>query len=262
MFSDDMHNQVWRQLEKAAKKDDFALFTQHLEDAMPAFCATIDDLRLLFYIGARMSKKHFMHALRYFEDWPSNPPDRFEYRTQAFLYAIDHSIPPRDIDKRNYMRKEFCRVMRIANPHSQGASMLKEFQAFIARGNVIDMAVGIIIGAAFTTIVASLVADIINPVIGLLIGGIDFSNLYLNLTATEYATLEEAKKAGAAVITYGVFINAVVKFLIVAFVVFLLVKNVNRLKDNLIKKEAEAPAAAPTPEDILLLREIRDALKK
>ena len=138
--------------------------------------------------------------------------------------------------------------------------MLKEFQAFIARGNVIDMAVGIIIGAAFTTIVASLVADIINPIIGLLIGGIDFSNLYLNLTSTDYATLDEAKKAGAAVIAYGLFINAVIKFLIVAFVVFLLVKNVNRLKESLIKKEAEAAPA--TPEDIQLLREIRDALKK
>lgn len=138
--------------------------------------------------------------------------------------------------------------------------MLNEFKAFIAKGNVLDMAVGIIIGAAFTAIVSSLVADIINPVIGMIIGGIDFSNYYFDLSMKGYATLDEAKKAGAPLIMYGLFINAVIKFLIVAFVVFILVKNVNKLKDKIVKAEAATPAA--TPEDIVLLREIRDALKK
>ncbi|MBA4274360.1 MAG: large conductance mechanosensitive channel protein MscL [Alphaproteobacteria bacterium] len=138
--------------------------------------------------------------------------------------------------------------------------MLNEFKNFIARGNVIDMAVGIIIGAAFTTIVTSLVSDVINPVIGMLIGGIDFSNYYFDLSMGGYESLEAAKKAGAPLIMYGLFINAVVKFLIVAFVVFMLVRSVNKLKDKMAKQEAAAPAAPA--EDILLLREIRDSLKK
>jgi large conductance mechanosensitive channel len=136
--------------------------------------------------------------------------------------------------------------------------MFKEFKTFIARGNVIDMAVGIVVGAAFTAIVTSMVSDIINPVIGMLLGGLDFSNYYFDLSFGGYESLEAAKKAGAPLIMYGLFINAVIKFLIVAFVVFMLVKQVNRLKDAVIKKEAETPAA--TPEDIQLLREIRDAL--
>jgi large conductance mechanosensitive channel len=139
--------------------------------------------------------------------------------------------------------------------------MLNEFKAFIAKGNVLDMAVGIIIGAAFTAIVGSLVSDIINPVIGMIIGGIDFSNYYLDLSMGGYESLEAAKKAGAPLIMYGLFINAIIKFLIVAFVVFILVKNVNKLKDKMVKAEAEAPPAAPA-EDIVLLREIRDALAK
>ena len=134
--------------------------------------------------------------------------------------------------------------------------MLNEFKAFIARGNVVDMAVGIIIGAAFTAIVTSLVGDIINPVIGMIIGGIDFSNYYLDLSMGDYASMAAAEKAGAPLVKYGLFLNAVVKFLIVAFVVFLLVKQVNRLKTQ----AEEAPAA--TPEDVALLREIRDLLKK
>lgn len=141
--------------------------------------------------------------------------------------------------------------------------MLNEFKAFIAKGNVLDMAVGIIIGAAFTAIVGSLVSDIINPVIGMIIGGIDFSNYYFDLSFGNFETLEAARKAGAPLIMYGLFINAIIKFLIVAFVVFILVKNVNRLKDKMLKAEAATPAApAATPEDIVLLREIRDALKK
>jgi large conductance mechanosensitive channel len=138
--------------------------------------------------------------------------------------------------------------------------MLNEFKAFIAKGNVMDMAVGIIIGAAFTAIVTSLVSDILNPFIGLFLGGIDFSNNYISLSTTHYDTLEEAKKAGAPLVMWGLFVNAIIKFLIVAFVVFILVKNVNKMKDKLMKAEAAAPAAPP--EDVLLLREIRDALKK
>ncbi len=133
--------------------------------------------------------------------------------------------------------------------------MFNEFKTFIARGNVIDMAVGIVVGAAFTAIVSSLVSDIINPLIGMLIGGIDFSNYYVDLSLGNYASIDAAKAAGAPLIMYGLFINAVIKFLIVAFVVFLLVKQINRLK-------AAPPAiASAPPEDIQLLREIRDALK-
>ena len=138
--------------------------------------------------------------------------------------------------------------------------MLNEFKAFIAKGNVLDMAVGIIIGAAFTAIVSSLVADIINPIIGMFIGGIDFSNYYFDLSMHGYDSLEAAKKAGAPLIMYGLFINAIIKFLIVAFVVFILVKNVNKLKSKIIASEAAAPAAPA--EEVLLLREIRDSLKK
>lgn len=107
--------------------------------------------------------------------------------------------------------------------------MWKEFKAFIARGNVFDLAVGIIIGAAFGKVVSSLVSDIIMPPIGILLGKVDFSNLYINLSGTEYASLAAAKEAGAATINYGAFISTVIDFLIVSFVIFLLVKQVNRL---------------------------------
>jgi large conductance mechanosensitive channel len=134
--------------------------------------------------------------------------------------------------------------------------MLQEFKKFIARGNVLDLAVGIIMGAAFTTIVNSMVNDIIMPPIGMILGNVDFSNLYINLTGQEFASLAEAKKAGAATINYGVFLNAVISFLIVSFVVFMLIKQVNRL----IKKQEDAPAAPNKSE--VLLEEIRDLLKK
>ncbi len=134
--------------------------------------------------------------------------------------------------------------------------MINEFKNFIARGNVFDMAVGIIIGASFTTIVNSLVGDLIMPIIGVITSGVDFSDLFIALDGNDYATVAAAKTAGAAVISYGVFINAVINFLIVAFVIFMLVKQVNRLK----KEEAAAPAAPPA--DVLLLTEIRDLLKK
>ena len=133
--------------------------------------------------------------------------------------------------------------------------MLGEFKAFISRGNVIDLAVGIIIGAAFTGIVNSLVGDVVMPVIGWLMAGIDFSDYFFALNGGEYASLKAAKDAGAPVVGYGQFFNAVINFFIVSFVIFLVVKQVNRLK-----KAEEATPAAPTPSETLL-REIRDLLK-
>ena len=133
--------------------------------------------------------------------------------------------------------------------------MLEEFKKFIARGNVVDLAVGIIMGAAFTGIVNSLVKDIIMPPIGMVTGGIDFSSLYFNLSGGTYASLKAAQDAGAATINYGVFINQCINFLIVAFAVFILVKQVNRIHVN----QKATPPAPPKSE--LLLEEIRDLLK-
>ncbi|MEO0379970.1 MAG: large conductance mechanosensitive channel protein MscL [Pseudomonadota bacterium] len=142
--------------------------------------------------------------------------------------------------------------------------MLNEFKDFIAKGNVMDMAVGIIIGAAFTAIVSSLVADLINPFIGLFMGGIDFTNMYLVLSGDVAAgtSLEAAREAGAAVFAYGAFIMAIINFLIIAFVVFMLVRSVNKIKDA-ATAEAEPEAeeeAGPSELDILM--EIRDSLAK
>jgi large conductance mechanosensitive channel len=119
--------------------------------------------------------------------------------------------------------------------------MLEEFKKFIMRGNVIDMAVGIIIGAAFGTVVQSLVDDIIMPPIGMLLGGVDFNNLFITLGPGTYETLAEAQEAGAATINYGLFINSFITFLIVGFAVFLIIRAVNRLQ-----REEEAPPAEPT----------------
>ena len=136
--------------------------------------------------------------------------------------------------------------------------MLKEFKEFAMRGNVMDMAVGIIIGAAFTTIVKSLVDGILMPIVGYFLGGVDFTNIFTVLGDGEFASLAAAEEAGAAVIKWGVFINAVIAFLIVAWAVFMLVKGMNSLK----KKQEEAPAEAPPPpRSEVLLEEIRDALK-
>jgi large conductance mechanosensitive channel len=132
---------------------------------------------------------------------------------------------------------------------------LQEFRKFIARGNVVDLAVGIIIGAAFTSIVNSLVNDIILPPVGVLLGGIDFSNFFITLSRGQsYATIADAQKAGAATLNYGLFINAVIRFLIVSWVVFILVKQVNRIYTY------QAPPAPPTRQEELLT-EIRDLLK-
>ena len=134
--------------------------------------------------------------------------------------------------------------------------MLKEFKQFAMRGNVVDLAVGLILGAAFTTVVNSLVNDIIMPPVGLIIGGIDFSDFFLTIKGAHHATLEEAKKAGAVTINYGLFVNSVVKFVIVAFAVFILVKQVNRLH----RTEPPPPAKPSRQEE--LLAEIRDLLKQ
>ncbi|HCP81699.1 MAG TPA: large conductance mechanosensitive channel protein MscL [Octadecabacter sp.] len=137
--------------------------------------------------------------------------------------------------------------------------MIKEFKDFIAKGNVMDMAVGIIIGAAFTAIVGSLVADLINPIISLFMGGADFSGMYANLSDGEYANIGAAEEAGAAVFAYGRFIMAIINFLVIAFVVFMLVRQVNKMK----KAEEEAPAAEPAgPTQEELLADILKALKK
>lgn len=138
--------------------------------------------------------------------------------------------------------------------------MLEEFKKFALRGNVVDMAVGIIIGAAFGKIVESLVKDMIMPPIGMLLGKVDFANLFFVLregaSAGPYLSVEAAQKAGAVTFNYGIFINTLISFVIVAFAVFLLIRSINRMK------AAEPPASPATPEDIVLLREIRDALKK
>ncbi|WP_298493030.1 large conductance mechanosensitive channel protein MscL [uncultured Maritimibacter sp.] len=143
--------------------------------------------------------------------------------------------------------------------------MLKEFRNFIARGNVMDMAVGIIVGAAFTAIVSSLVADLINPIIGLFTGGIDFTNNYAVLSGdvAEGASLEAARETGASIFAYGSFIMAVINFLIIAFVVFMLVRMVNKIKEAAEGPAEPTPEAAapPPPPEVALLTEIRDALK-
>lgn len=136
--------------------------------------------------------------------------------------------------------------------------MFKEFRQFAMRGNVVDLAIGVIIGAAFTSIVNSLVKDIITPPLGLLTGGLDFTNIFIVLKGDHYATLAESAKAGAVTLNVGIFLNALISFLIVAFVLFLIVRSVNRL---FVKPEVPAVPVAP-PEEVLLLTEIRDLLKQ
>lgn len=133
--------------------------------------------------------------------------------------------------------------------------MIKEFKEFISKGNVMDLAVGVIIGGAFGTIVTSLVNDVIMPVISLITGGIDFSGWFISLNGQKYATLAEAEEAGAAVLAYGKFISAVIYFIILAFIIFLIVKAMNKFRK---KKEEEKPAKS---DEVKLLEEIRDELK-
>jgi large conductance mechanosensitive channel len=142
--------------------------------------------------------------------------------------------------------------------HQEGTTVLKEFKEFAMRGNVLDMAVGIVIGASFGKIVTSLVNDVIMPPIGLLMGKVDFSQLFVDLSGGDYATLKAAEVASAATIKYGAFIQTILDFTIVAFAIFMVIKAMNKLK----KKEEAKPAepAKPTAE-VALLTEIRDALK-
>ena len=135
--------------------------------------------------------------------------------------------------------------------------MLNEFKAFAMRGNVIDLAVGLIMGGAFGKIVSSLTNDILMPPLGLLLGQVNFSNLYINLSGKDYPSLDAARAAGAATINYGVFLNTVIDFTLVAFAIFLLIKQINRFALN---RTANAPAPLPT-KDQELLAEIRDLLK-
>jgi large conductance mechanosensitive channel len=136
-------------------------------------------------------------------------------------------------------------------------SLAKEFREFAVKGNAIDMAVGIIIGGAFGKIVSSLVNDVIMPPLGLLLGQVDFTNLFVSLGGEPFETLAAAKEAGAPILAYGSFLQSAIDFLILALVLFMIVRAMNQLR----KQEAPASAAAPTPEDVLLLREIRDSLK-
>ena len=136
-------------------------------------------------------------------------------------------------------------------------SILREFREFAIKGNMVDLAVAVIIGGAFGKIIESLVRDVIMPIVGLFLGGVDFKNLFVTLGSAQYATLAEAEKAGAAVLKYGVFIQTVVDFLIVAWVIFIAIKAINRLR-----REEPAPPPPAPPEEVVLLREIRDALKR
>ncbi|MCJ8277192.1 MAG: large conductance mechanosensitive channel protein MscL [Bdellovibrionales bacterium] len=140
---------------------------------------------------------------------------------------------------------------------------LKEFKDFAMKGNVVDLAVAFIIGGAFKTIVSSLVKDVVMPPIGMALGGVSFGQLFVNLNDQVYATLAEAEKAGAPVVKYGAFIQTIVDFLIIAFVVFCMVRLITKMQEMRKKEEEEAPEAPAEPsEDVLLLREIRDSLKK
>ncbi|MDO9416284.1 large conductance mechanosensitive channel protein MscL [Pararhizobium sp.] len=139
--------------------------------------------------------------------------------------------------------------------------MLNEFKEFIARGNVMDLAVGVIIGGAFGLIVKSLVDDIIMPVVGAVTGGIDFSNFFYPMSANVTAVSLAAAREQGAVFAYGNFLTVVINFVILAFIIFLLVKAVNRMRASMEKKKSEEPAAPPA-EDIQLLTEIRDLLKR
>jgi large conductance mechanosensitive channel len=142
------------------------------------------------------------------------------------------------------------------------SGFVQEFKEFAVKGNVMDLAVGVIIGGAFGKIVDSIVGDLIMPIVGRIFGGLDFSNYFLALKEVPPGvamTLAEVKKAGVPVFAYGSFITIALNFIILAFIIFLMIKQMNKLK----REEAAAPAAPPpTPEDVVLLREIRDALKK
>ncbi|MDX1645718.1 MAG: large conductance mechanosensitive channel protein MscL [Longimicrobiales bacterium] len=176
--------------------------------------------------------------------------------------VLAESPDPLALSKRPRKRHHRRVTTNPRSPLREEGTMLDEFKKFAMKGNMLDMAVGIIIGAAFSTIVQSLVNDVLMPPLGLLLGGVDFSELFLVLQqgdpAAPYLTLAAAQEAGAVTVNYGIFINAVVSFLIVAFAVFLLVRGFNRLRE----KQEEKPAEAPKPaKEVVLLEEIRDLLK-
>jgi len=141
--------------------------------------------------------------------------------------------------------------------HVRPPAWIDEFRAFIMRGNVVDLAVGIVIGVAFTAVVNSLVKDIFTPIIGLLVGGIDFTNIFVTLKGQSAATLADAQKAGAVTLNFGVFLNAVIQFLIVSFVIFWLIKVLTRLH---VREEAKPAPPPPPSKSEVLLEEIRDLL--
>jgi large conductance mechanosensitive channel len=138
-------------------------------------------------------------------------------------------------------------------------SFVQEFKEFAMRGNVVDLAVGVIIGGAFGKIVDSLVKDVVMPIVGRLVGGVDFKHLYINLGSGTYETMEAAEKAGAPLVKYGVFVNSMIDFLIIALAIFVAVKAINKLKRA---EPAPEPAPAPEPDEVKLLREIRDTLQQ
>lgn len=156
-----------------------------------------------------------------------------------------------------YAESELDKDMQPPSALLRRPAWLQEFQSFVLRGNVVDLAVGIIIGAAFTAIVGSLVKDIFNPLIGLLVGGIDFSNIFITLKGPSQPTLEAAKAAGAVTLNIGLFLNAVIQFVIVAFAVFWLVRALSVLYRTKPAAPAEPP---PVPREQVLLEEIRDLL--
>jgi large conductance mechanosensitive channel len=162
----------------------------------------------------------------------------------TFVFALASGGPSgySPAQQRGTSLKRRAAVSPANSQHSRRTAMLKEFKEFAMKGNVLDLAVGFIIGAAFGKIVTSLVSDIIMPPIGLILGKVDFSSLFLNLSGKSYSSLAEAKAAGAATLNYGIFLNNIVDFLIVAFAVFLLVRMVNRWNKP-------APAAAPSTKE-------------
>jgi large conductance mechanosensitive channel len=198
--------------------------------------------------------------------WTSGSPEKWETQKTAD-YTNDAPCHPAAT---HWSSVHACCIIGARSPltaatynYREEPVMLKEFKEFAMRGNVVDMAVGIIIGASFGRIVDSLVKDLIMPPIGLLLGKVDFANMFVVLregtTMGPYLTVDAAQKVGAVTFNYGTFINTCISFIIVAFAVFLLIRTINRMK----RAEEAAPAAPAAPaEDIVLLREIRDALKK
>jgi large conductance mechanosensitive channel len=177
------------------------------------------------------------------------------------MFGRRHKAVTITLDESNALPNKLARQPehRVMALPIKSPSWVQEFQKFIMRGNVVDLAVGIIIGAAFSSIVGSLVKDIFTPVIGLILGGIDFTNIFITLKGNSYPTLAEAQKAGAVTLNIGVFLNALINFIIIGFAVFWVVKALSVL----YRKQEAAPAEPPPPpKSEVLLEEIRDLLAK